>query len=55
MQGYGYTVARAVPEILGGEDLITPEADVFTFGMVVIEVSPDAFPHTWHRKDISSA
>ena len=36
-----YTVAWAAPEILKGADTIfTREADVFAFGMVVIEVRP---------------
>ena len=51
MWEYGYSVARAAPEILGGEDTITRETDVFTFGMVVIEVSPDTSPHIWYRRD----
>jgi hypothetical protein len=46
IQEYGYTVAWAAPENFGGEDLVTREVDVFTFGMVVIEVSPDTLPHT---------
>ena len=34
-----YTAAWAAPEILEGGDGITREADVFAFGMVVVEVS----------------
>ena len=41
----GYTTALAAPEILEGADGITPEADVFAFGMVVIEVNPCLFSH----------
>ena len=41
----GYTTALAAPEILEGAGGITPEADVFDFGMVVIEVSPCPFSH----------
>ena len=35
----GYTAAWTAPEILEGAGTITREADVFAFGMVVIEVS----------------
>ena len=55
MREYGHTVVWAAPEVLGGEYLITREADVFTFGMVVIEVSPDTLSHTCHRRDRRSA
>ena len=41
----GYTTGLAAPEILEGADAITPEADVFAFGMVVIEVNPCLFSH----------
>ena len=41
----GYTTALAAPEILEGADVITPEADVFAFGMVVIEVDLCPFSH----------
>ena len=41
----GYTVALAAPEVLEGADAITPEADIFAFGMVVIEVDPCPFSH----------
>ena len=41
----GYTMALAMPEILEGADVISPEADVFAFGMVVIEVNLCTFPH----------
>ena len=34
----GYTVRWAAPEILQRADKITREADIFAFGMVVIEV-----------------
>ena len=34
----GYTEAWAAPEILEKGDKATPEADIFAFGMVVIEV-----------------
>jgi len=37
-QEKGYTAARTAPEILEGAYAITQEADVFAFGMVVIEV-----------------
>jgi len=40
-----YTVAWAAPEILKGTNIITREADVFSFGMVVIEVGRHALPH----------
>ena len=38
----GYTEAWAAPEVLEKGDKATPEADIFAFGMVVIEVSPRA-------------
>ena len=37
--------AWAAPEVLEGSGTITREADVFAFGMVVIEVGLDALPH----------
>ena len=37
-QENGYAVAWTAPEILEGADTITREADVFAFGMVVMEV-----------------
>jgi len=37
-QAEEHTAAWAAPEILGGADAMTREADVFAFGMVVIEV-----------------
>jgi len=37
-QPQGYTAGWAAPEILMGADKITQEADIFAFGMVVIEV-----------------
>ena len=36
----GYTEAWAAPEVLQDGDKATPEADIFSFGMVVIEVGP---------------
>ena len=45
MQTDEYTAAWAAPEILEGADTITREADVFAFGMVVVEVCPRALPH----------
>jgi hypothetical protein len=41
----GYTAAWTAPETLEGADAATREADVFAFGMVVIEVGPRALPH----------
>ena len=41
----GYATALAAPEILRGADTITPEADVFAFGMLVIEVGPCSISH----------
>jgi len=41
----GRNVAWVAPEILERADTITREADVFAFGMVVIEVSPRASSH----------
>ena len=41
----GYRRAFVAPEILEGADAITPEADVFAFGMLVIEVDPRPVPH----------
>ena len=40
-----YTAAWAAPEIIEGVDKVTREADVFAFGMVVIEVCPRTLPH----------
>ena len=40
----GYTAAWTAPEILAGAGTISREADVFAFGMVVIEVGPPVFP-----------
>ena len=37
-QENGYTTAWTASEILEGDDTATREADVFAFGMVVIEV-----------------
>jgi serine/threonine protein kinase len=36
---HGYTPRWTAPEILRGANSITREADVFSFGMVVLEVS----------------
>ena len=36
----GYSARWAAPEVLGNGDRNTREADVFSFGMIVIEVSP---------------
>jgi serine/threonine protein kinase len=36
----GYTARWTAPEILKGANKITREADVFSFGMVVMEVCP---------------
>ena len=44
-QGTGYTAALVAPEILQGADMITREADIFSFGMVVMEVGLRAL---WH-------
>ena len=41
----GYAAAWVAPEILEGTNTISREADVFAFGMVVIEVCPRALPH----------
>ena len=41
----GYATAWAAPEILEGANAITKEADVFAFGMVVIEVCPRVFSY----------
>jgi len=42
----GYTTAWAAPEVLLEEcGKATPEADIFAFGMVVIEVGPLASPY----------
>ena len=35
----GYSARWAAPEVLGNGDRNTREADVFSFGMIVIEVS----------------
>ena len=40
----GYAAAWTAPEILEGVGTITREADVFAFGMVVIEVGPRVLP-----------
>ena len=45
IQVNGHTAAWVAPEILEGTNTITREADVFAFGMVVIEVSPRTLPH----------
>ena len=39
-QETGYTTALAAPEILEGAEVVTREADVFSFAMVVMEVRP---------------
>ena len=44
-QATEYSAAWATPEIIEGADTVTREADVFAFGMVVIEVCPRALPH----------
>jgi len=44
-QANEYTAAWTAPEILAGADTTTREADVFAFGMVVIEVCPHHLPH----------
>ena len=41
----GYTEAWAAPEVLEKGDKATPEADIFSFAMVVIEVGPRVSPH----------
>ena len=38
-------MAWTAPEILEGTNVITREADMFAFGMIVIEVRPHALPH----------
>ena len=40
----GYITAWTAPEILEGGGTTTREADVFAFGMVVIEVGPRVLP-----------
>ena len=40
----GYTGAWAAPEVLETGDKATPEADIFAFGMVVIEVRSPYLP-----------
>jgi len=37
-QQQGFTAGWAAPEVLVGSDEITQEADMFAFGMVIIEV-----------------
>jgi len=44
-QANEYTAAWAAPEILVGANTITREADVFAFGMVVVEVGPCLLSH----------
>ena len=44
-QENGYITERAAPEILRGTGAITREADVFAFGIVVVEVGLHAVPH----------
>ena len=44
-QATEYTATWAAPEIVEGVDIVTREADVFAFGMVVIEVCHRALPH----------
>ena len=44
-QRTGRTAALVAPEILQGADTITREADVFAFGMILIEVSTRALSH----------
>ena len=50
----GYTEAWAAPEVLEEGNKATPEADIFSFGMVVIEVGPRASPHLALRADSSN-
>ena len=44
-QANEYAAAWDAPEIFEGVDTTTREADVFDFGMVIIEVCPRALPH----------
>ena len=44
VQANGYAAAWTAPEILDGSGAISQEADVFAFGMVVVEVGPRALP-----------
>ena len=50
-QANEYTVACAAPEILKGVGIITREADVFAFGMVMMEVCPHALPSLASRME----
>jgi len=43
----GYTEAWAAPEVLETGDKATSEADIFAFGMIVIEVGPRP-SHTYY-------
>ena len=48
----GHTTVRTAPEILEGAGTITQEADVFAFGVVVIEVGPyPLLPLRWKWRD----
>ena len=40
----GYTMVQTAPGILEGAGTITQEADVFAFGVIVIEVGPHPLP-----------
>ena len=48
----GYSTRWAAPEVIMDGDRITQEADVYSFSMVVIEVSPLSFLHSNSREGI---
>ena len=48
-QAHGYTPRWTAPEILQGAERITPEADIFSFGMVVIEVGSRPHPRVMNE------
>ena len=51
-QKSGYATVRTAPEILDGAGAITREADVFAFGMVMIEVSPYPLSHLVSKVEV---
>ena len=41
----GYTARWCAPELLAGGQSACKESDIFSFGMIIIEVCSDGLPH----------